>query len=161
MESHETHPIVGVALAECTASDSWWKRSMHVGTSCYRILNKGLCTVRPVPTMWEKPMMTVHSGVSVLLRLPTSLPRMDSTIRSFAVCSLGCAEELLIFAFPGDLTSISREGLHMSILNPLIIQCFVSACTKYPKRPVFRRTIIFELVWPRYHLKRSPCLCGC
>ena len=45
MESHETHPIVGVALAECTASDSWWKRSMHVGTSCYRILNKGLCTV--------------------------------------------------------------------------------------------------------------------
>ena len=45
MESHETHPIVGVALAECTASDSWWKRSMHVATSCYRILNKGLCTV--------------------------------------------------------------------------------------------------------------------
>ena len=72
-----------------------------------------------------------------------------------AACSLGCAEEFLILTFPGDLTSISREGLHMSIMSPLIIHCFVSSYTKYSKsslntwtRPVFRRTIIFELVWP-------------
>ena len=102
--------------------------------------------------MWEKAMMTVHSGVSVLLRWPTSLPRMDSAIRSSAVCSLGCAEELLIFTFPGDLTSISREGLHTSIDHPVLRVCFhqvPEVLIEQQTRPVFRRTIILSLFGPR------------
>ena len=83
------------------------------------------------------------------------------------MCSVGCAKELLIFTFSGDLTSICREELHMSILSALTIHCFVSACTKHPKsslntwtRPAFRRTNILKLVWPKYHLKKSHLACA-